>query len=61
MSLQSLHVQIKENRSLELKLKDQIAHLRQELEEAKERKKISMAEKDQFRRGTWEHGDCSVG
>ena len=44
---------IKENRSNELRLKDKITRLRRELEEAKERKKISITEKDQLRKGKY--------
>ncbi len=44
---------IKEHRSKELRLKDGLKYLRQELDEAKERKKISMAQKDEYRKSTW--------
>ncbi len=50
---QDLHMAIKEHRSKELRLKDGLKYLRQELDEAKERKKISMAQKDEYRKSTW--------
>ena len=48
---QSLHRSIKEQRSKELVVKDKVEFLRHELEEVKEKKKISISERNKIRKG----------
>lgn len=46
-----LHKKTKEVRGKELVTRDKIVHLKQEMEEARERKKVGIAEREQLAKG----------
>ena len=53
-----LHKRTKELRGKELASKDKIAHFKQELEEARERKKVGIAERKELAKGQYARCVC---